>query len=130
MRSKTRETSKQHSRAVQLKNAWIGDAVLTLWARQKILKEDGKLDGEKSTRMTSNQFLAVLGEPTRMEADIGVVYLQHGLEAAFNYLDVHVLPVFTSRERNWELKQSARRESKKKESVGVELKISNKESEL
>ena len=57
-----------------LKEAWIGDAVLTLYARLKILREDGETDGPKAARMTSNQFLAGIGEPSEVEARIGRVY--------------------------------------------------------
>src|SRR5690349_3899697 len=80
--------------------AWIGDAVLTLWARLKILKDDGRLDGEKCTRMTSNQFLSALGDPTKVEAEIGTVYLQHGVEAAFDYIERNLLPLFERQEHN------------------------------
>lgn len=37
--------------------AWIGDAVLTLYARLRILREQGVADGPKAARMSSNQFL-------------------------------------------------------------------------
>ena len=43
-------------RAQVLKEAWIGDAVLSLHARLKILREDCAVDGQKADRMTSNQF--------------------------------------------------------------------------
>ena len=112
MHSKSYEVSKQQTRAKELENAWIGDAVLALWARLKILKEDGKLDGEKSTRMTSNRFLSALGAPTRMEAEIGVVFLQQGLEGAFRYIDLHLLPVFERQEQNWVNRQPNRRQLK------------------
>jgi dsRNA-specific ribonuclease len=91
--------------------AWIGDAVLTLWARLKILQDDGRLDGEKCVRMTSNQFLSALGEPTKVEAEIGTLYLQHGMEAAFNYVERNLLPVFERQERNRVTRGSARKQS-------------------
>ena len=34
--------------------AWLGDAVLALYVRERILREQGKLDGGLYTRMTSN----------------------------------------------------------------------------
>ena len=55
-------------RSVLLQQAWLGDAVLALYVREKILREDGVLDGDKYTRMTSNQFLSAWGEPSAVEA--------------------------------------------------------------
>jgi dsRNA-specific ribonuclease len=102
-------TEKQKSRAKELENAWIGDAVLALWARLQILKKDGRLDGEKSTRMTSNQFLSAFGEPTKVEAEIGTIFLEQGLEQAFRYLDEQLLPLFERHERKWLTRQPKRR---------------------
>jgi dsRNA-specific ribonuclease len=84
----------------RVQEAWIGDAVLTLYARLKILREDGKLDGEKSKRLTSNQFLGTFGEPTKVEAKIGGVYQAQGLQAAFGWIDAHLLPLFERQEEN------------------------------
>jgi len=82
-----------------LKNeAWIGDAVLGLYVRLKILREDGVLDGPKSVRMTSNQFLGTIGEPTKVEAEIGRVFARDGLEAAFRLIEERVMPVFAKQE--------------------------------
>jgi hypothetical protein len=81
-----------------MKEAWIGDAVLTLYARLKILREDGVTDGPKAARMTSNQFLAGLGEPSEMEARIGRVYAEAGLEAAFTYIETELVPLFARQE--------------------------------
>ena len=39
--------------------------------------------------MTSNRFLACLGEPTAMEARIGDIYQTEGLETAFAYIKKH-----------------------------------------
>ena len=61
-------------KAAPVEDAWIGDAVLALYARLKILREDGRVDGEKCKRLTSNQFLGTLGEPTKVEANIGRIY--------------------------------------------------------
>ncbi len=80
--------------------AWIGDAVLCLYARLKILNEDGLLDGEKQVRMTSNQFLGTVGEPTRVEAEIGKVYLRDGLQAAFTWIENNLMPMFQRQEQN------------------------------
>ena len=78
--------------------AWIGDAVLALYVRLRILKEDGKLDGEKAVRMTSNAFLSGVGEPTGVEAEIGRAYAERGLEAAFRHIDERLLPLFEKQE--------------------------------
>ena len=88
--------------------AWIGDAVLSLYARMKILREDGRLDGEKCVRMTSNQFLSAIGEPTRVEAEIGLVYEQAGLHAAFAFIEEHLIPVFERQEEKRQRKLPAR----------------------
>lgn len=80
--------------------AWIGDAVLLLFARLKILREDGRLDGEKCVRMTSNKFLSAFGEPTRVEAEIGQIYGQAGLQTAFAFIEEHLMPVFERQEEN------------------------------
>ena len=45
---------------------------LSLFAREWILKEKG-LDAEMFERMTSNNFLNCLGNPTRVEAEIGLI---------------------------------------------------------
>ena len=84
-----------------LKEAWIGDAVLCLYARQKILREDGCLDGEKYMRMTSNRFLACIGEPSEVEAGIGRVFERGGLEAAYLHIEQHLIPLFERQEQNY-----------------------------
>jgi 23S rRNA maturation mini-RNase III len=84
-----------------LKEAWIGDAVLCLYARQKILREDGRLDGEKYTRMTSNRFLASIGEPSEVEAEIGRIFERDGLKAAYLHIEQKLMPVFERQEQNY-----------------------------
>ncbi|MBC8190184.1 MAG: hypothetical protein H8E75_07115 [Puniceicoccaceae bacterium] len=77
--------------------AWIGDAVLALYAREWILRQSdiaAKDRAEVFIQMTSNQFLASLGEPTAMEAEIGVVYASEGLENAFDFIEKKFLPIF------------------------------------
>ena len=77
--------------------AWIGDAVLALWARRWIL-EQANIAAERRTEvfiaMTSNRFLMALGEPTSVEARIGEVYQEDGLEAAFAWMNEQLLPLF------------------------------------
>ena len=81
-----------------LEEAWIGDAVLCLYCRGRILKRDGAVDGDKLNRMTSNQFLSTFGEPSHVEAEIGRVYAQEGLDAAFAWIEAKLIPNFDKRE--------------------------------
>jgi dsRNA-specific ribonuclease len=83
-----------------LEDAWIGDAILSLFARVRILRGDGLQDQEKFIRMTSNQFLAVVGEPSAVEAQIGRAYEREGLEAAFQWIERELMPVFEKQEEN------------------------------
>jgi hypothetical protein len=81
-----------------LEDAWIGDAVLSLFARTRILGGDGAQDQEKFIRMTSNQFLSVIGEASQVEAEIGRVYEREGLIAAFEWIQKTLMPVFERQE--------------------------------
>ncbi|MGA1205758.1 MAG: ribonuclease III domain-containing protein [Opitutales bacterium] len=77
--------------------AWIGDAVLALYARQWLLEQSQHplfTRQELFTRLTSNAFLQALGEPTTVEARIGNVYREGGLEAGFAYIEQHLRPLF------------------------------------
>ena len=80
--------------------AWVGDAVLALFVRRLILKEQGKMDGEMFIRCTSNDFLRNIGNPTSVEALIGRIYEGEGLEAAFDWMEFQLLPVFREQEKN------------------------------
>jgi len=81
-----------------LKEAWIGDAVLCLYARLKILREDDVTDGPKEMRMTSNQFLSGWAEPSETEAEIGKIYEEEGLDAAFQWIEARLMPMFERQE--------------------------------
>ena len=83
-----------------LKEAWIGDAVLCLYARSKILLEDGLIESDKFERLTSNRFLGAIGEASEVEAQIGRVYQREGLDAAFEWMEERLLPEFRKQERN------------------------------
>ena len=74
--------------------AWIGDAVLALFARQFVLRERKTMDGAWFTHLTSNEFLSAFGNPTRVEAMIGKTYQEGGLEAAFEWLEATIIPLF------------------------------------
>ncbi len=80
--------------------AWIGDTVLDLFARSWILEHHGKLSGEMLRSMTSNQFLACFGNPTSVEATIGTIYREQGLDEAFTWIEAEILPLFEKQERN------------------------------
>jgi len=80
--------------------AWIGDTVLDLYARAYILRECGEMDGEMLARMTCNQFLSTLGNPTVVEAEIGAIYQDKGLEAGFSWIEENLLPLFKKQESN------------------------------
>ena len=54
--------------------AWVGDAVLALFARRWILQQTNILNKERAEvfqAMTSNEFLSHFGEPTKIECEIG-----------------------------------------------------------
>ncbi|MBY0503416.1 MAG: hypothetical protein K2X03_05895 [Bryobacteraceae bacterium] len=88
------------NRRKTLEDAWLGDAVLSLYVREKILREDGKVDGEKSVRMTSNQFLSAFGEPSEVEAALGREYQNGGLAAAYAWIEAKLMPRFAQQEEN------------------------------
>lgn len=90
--------ARKANREQVLKDAWIGDAVLSLYARRKILREDGITDGPKAERMTSNQFLSALGEPSEVEAELGRTFERGGLDAAYQWIDSRLIPVFERQE--------------------------------
>ncbi len=81
-----------------LQEAWVGDAVLTLYARSRILREDSRVDAAKAERMTSNRFLSAVGEPSEVEAQIGRAYSQGGLDAAFGWIEQWLMPLFEKQE--------------------------------
>ena len=80
--------------------AWVGDAVLALFARQFVLRERNSMDGEWFTRLTSNDFLSAFGNPTRVEASIGRLYLNGGLDAAFEWMNSNLIPMFRKQTAN------------------------------
>jgi dsRNA-specific ribonuclease len=88
-----------------LEQAWIGDAVLCLYARSRILAEEGRIESQKFVRMTSNRFLAAVGEASQVEAEIGRVYDREGLTAAFRWIDENLMPQFSRQELNRKKRQ-------------------------
>lgn len=79
---------------IEREAAWIGDAVLALFARQFVLSERGCMDGIWFTHLTSNEFLSAFGNPTSVEAAIGNIYRSEGLEAAHAHIEREFLPLF------------------------------------
>ena len=89
---------KNEKKIVQ-EQAWTGDAVLGLFAREWILREERKMDAEMFARMTSNHFLNSLGNPTQVEAKIGRIYEKEGLQKAFLYIERELIPLFLKQEK-------------------------------
>jgi dsRNA-specific ribonuclease len=90
--------------------AWIGDAVLALFARDWLLTRTSRETSfAQRTALfelfVSNQFLSSFGEPTRVEAEIGRLYESHGLSAAFASIEEKLLPRFlnTARKKGYNL---------------------------
>ena len=94
--------------------AWVGDAVLALYMRRLILEEQGKMDGEMFVRCTSNDFLRNIGNPTSVEALIGRIYEDQGLEAAFEWMEYELLPVFRQQEKNFRNREAQRAGKRRK----------------
>lgn len=88
--------------------AWVGDAVLALYMRELILKEQGVMDGEMFVRCTSNDFLRNIGNATSVEAQIGRVYTESGLQEAFDWMEHQLLPVFRMQEKNHQQRMAQR----------------------
>jgi dsRNA-specific ribonuclease len=83
--------------------AWVGDAVLALFARewivkQKALSTDARTEAFIS--MTSNGFLAHFGEPTAVEARIGLAYQSGGLSQAYALIENEYLPLWHKQRAN------------------------------
>ncbi|MEY2599262.1 MAG: hypothetical protein RLZZ142_1521, partial [Verrucomicrobiota bacterium] len=79
-------------------HARIGDAVLALFARQDVLRRVGRVDAPAFLNLTSNAFLSGIGRATRIEAEIGTIYEQEGLQAAFAYIEARILPLWRAQE--------------------------------
>jgi hypothetical protein len=92
--------------------AWIGDAVLELYARTRILDEEHRRNTPRLIRFVRNAFLNHLGQPTRVEAEIGQRYASGGLDAAFAWIREHIEPLFLKQEANLarRLKQAPKRQ--------------------
>jgi len=85
---------------IEREEAWIGDAVLCLFARQYILRTTGTMDPGEFTALTCNAFLSAFGPPTTMESRIGQIYQEQGLEAAFAHIEKKFLPLYLKQKKN------------------------------
>lgn len=82
--------------------AWVGDAVLALFARRWILQQTSISSKERADvfqAMTSNDFLSHFGEPTQIECEIGMLFENEGLAQANTYIETHLLPSFIKKQR-------------------------------
>jgi hypothetical protein len=86
--------SKQEQIRHEREKAWVGDAVLALFARRFVLEQRGCMDAVWFTHLTSNGFLSALGNPTSVEAGIGHIFEEEGLDAAFAWMEVNLVPLF------------------------------------
>lgn len=102
MKRKTEEIDQERE------EAWIGDAVLALYVREWLLRHKGQIDGQAFIRATSNDFLRHFGNPTSVEAEIGRIYQEGGLQVAFAFVEEKLIPLFQKQERVRD-KQKARR---------------------
>ena len=94
--------------------AWTGDAVLALYMRKLILKEQKKMDGEMFIRCTSNDFLRNVGNATSVEALIGRIYDESGLDEAFAWIEHTLVPIFRQQEKNYQQKLNQQTAGKRK----------------
>ena len=78
--------------------AWLGDAVLELYVREWIIRHKGQIDADMKARFTCNQFLNNLGNPTRVEAQIGRIHSKQGLPAAWTWIQENIEPLFLLQE--------------------------------
>lgn len=81
---------------LEREQAWIGDAVLSLYARRWLLAQ-GRFDAPEFSEFTCNQSLSALGSPTTVEAKIGILYETEGLDAAFAWIEQNILPLHQKR---------------------------------
>lgn len=81
-------------------DAWLGDAVLEVYARQRVLRERGGIDEEMRKNLTRNSFLNCISQPTVVEAHIGRSFIAGGMDAACAWIAQHLEPVFAKQEAN------------------------------
>ncbi len=94
--------------------AWVGDAVLALYARRWLLRYTTKKMSDADRQQlfelfVSNQFLSSFGEPSQVEATIGRKFEEEGLLAAFTHIEKSFLDSFrkSARKRGYVLPHPA-----------------------
>ncbi len=95
--------NKQQRIQQERNDAWIGDAVLGLYARTWILGNGHQFSHDRTELfrwMTSNQFLSALGQPTSVEAKIGILYQESGYAAANEWIEAQILPLYLKQMQN------------------------------
>lgn len=65
------------------------------------------MDGEVLALLTSNEFLATIGNPTAVEAAIGALYESEGLEAAFAWIEREIMPRYEAQRKRRSRQRSA-----------------------
>ena len=78
--------------------AWLGDAVLSLFAREHVLTRLSRIDTPAFLSLTSNAFLSGIGRATRIEAEIGLVYREQGIVSAFKYIEQRIIPLWSAQQ--------------------------------
>ncbi len=79
--------------------AWIGDAVLLIYARMRVMRECGTINSQAEQQLTGNRFLNSFGEPTSTEAAIGRRFLAEGLDSALVWIKENLEPVYAMQEQ-------------------------------
>jgi hypothetical protein len=82
----------------QREEAWIGDAVLLLYARQRVLREQGTVNSRAEQLFTANGQLSSFSQPTETEACIGRCFTAHGLDAAMQWIRDNLEPIYAKQE--------------------------------
>jgi hypothetical protein len=75
-----------------LKEAWIGDAVLCLYADQN--RSERRTGGWRET-----------GTDSEVEAEIGRLYQPDGLDAVFLWIEQRLMPLFDLQEKKLDLQE-------------------------
>ena len=57
------------------------------------------MDADMFARMSSNQFLSAIGNPTAVEVKIGRHFETNGLEVAFDHIETEIVPLFLKQEK-------------------------------
>ena len=67
-------------------------------APHTVLLTGGSTPKARFERLTSNQFLAALGDPAEVEAEIGRLYESEGLDAAFRMIETRLISLHNKQE--------------------------------